>query len=188
MDRSVRKSTPPDLLALSNMYYDRQHSLMGDFRISESAHEQRSNKPAILEEIRPATSEDAASMAAATGKKKMQLMQQQRANRMLKLAPLARPSEEIEDDYLMLHDSSGGAAAAARRRSNTHGLHLSVNFTSQGWRKALDPLGSEPSSSAPIGDDDEDDLAVKGYKFGFPQTKGETAVGPNNRVKKIGKL
>ncbi len=50
---------------------------------------------------------------------------------MRKLTPLAqRPT--LEESRIKIDD--------ARKMSNTHGLHLSVNFSSQGWRQALDPL------------------------------------------------
>ena len=32
-------------------------------------------------------------------------------------------------------------------RKQSHGLHLSVNFSSQGWRQSLDPLEKQPKSS-----------------------------------------
>lgn len=37
-DLGRRNTTPPDLLALSNMYFDRQHSLMGEHHHHHSSH------------------------------------------------------------------------------------------------------------------------------------------------------
>ena len=108
-----RKSTPPDLLALSNLYFDRRQRLLtADEQhrrrfLSESTHAlNRPAVPLIPEARRPNTTPEAP--AAASSKPR-------------KLAPL-RPT--VEEARVRIDD-----------RKAHGGLHLSVNFSRQGWRQ-----------------------------------------------------
>ena len=125
-----RKQTPPDLLELSNKYFDKHQSFFfkqNNNRASESADGHRYQRFSSIEE-RPATTDNKS------------IANEQLASNLKrhKLTPiLNRPS--VEESRIKIPTD--------RKYSHTHGLHLSVNFSRQGWKQSLLPLEDQPKSS-----------------------------------------
>lgn len=120
-----RNKSPLDLLDLSHMYFDRNPRRLRASEsmsmISESTKTFSSGLPKAsgmpdFNASRPATTD-------------LPVGTQQKP---IKLEPLYRRS--IEEARIKISD-----------RKQSHGLHKSVNYTSQGWRTALLPLDRQPS-------------------------------------------
>ena len=159
-----RKATPPDLLDLSNHYFDRNQQILGHQmphqrlggevnhsftphnRISESSHASRvTSRPPDFMALRPNTTDlqMTSTLSAASSEPNFLRLSSvtSELNKPLKLDPIHHKSS-LEETRIKI----GG-----RKKSR---LHHSVNFSSQGWRKALEPIG--------VGGDHGDTEEVKG--------------------------
>ena len=134
-----RKATPPDLLQLSNMYFDRRQKLMLSDRakfISESAHSMRGKSNLVMSsDNRPSTTPENVVVGSPNARN---------MPRKKKLAPLT--------DGGLHKPSLEEARIRIGEKFKTHGLHLSVNFSSNnGWKNAtegeLKPMKAKPFES-----------------------------------------